>query len=141
MPALCATNIYLTITWLGVVTHRRDIEIETEPRKKLDLDWDGVTGAAYRGRTRASDSRVLQQHPRGTQIANVRQLSIVSQEEIDGIARDMGLAHFIPSGWGRRWWCQDAQIFPISHRLLGSRHRKARLWWWICKITRATKSA
>ena len=46
MPALRATNIYLTITWLGVVTHRRDIEIETEPRKKLDLDWDGVTGAA-----------------------------------------------------------------------------------------------
>ena len=87
MPALRATNVYLTITWLGVVTHRRDIEIETEPRKKLDLDWDGVTGAAYRGRTRASDSRVLQQHPRGTQITNVRQLSIVSQEEIDEIGK------------------------------------------------------
>ena len=61
MPVLRATNVYLTITWLGVVTHRRDIEIETEPRKRLDLDWDGVTGAAHLGRTRASDSRVLQQ--------------------------------------------------------------------------------
>ena len=83
MPALRATDVHLTITWLGVVTHRRDIEIETEPRQKLQLDWDGVVGAAHRGRTRASDSRVLQQHPRGTQIINVRQLSIVSQEDID----------------------------------------------------------
>jgi len=58
MPVLRATNVYLTITWLGVVTHRRDIEIETEPRKRLDLDWDGVTGAAHLGRTLASDGRV-----------------------------------------------------------------------------------
>ena len=72
MPALEATDVYLTITWLGVVTHRREIEIETEPRKRLQLDWDGVVGAAHRGRTRASDSRVLQQHQRGTDIINVR---------------------------------------------------------------------
>jgi hypothetical protein len=72
MPALEATDVYLTITWLGVVTHRREIEIETEPRKRLQLDWDGVVGAAHRGRTRASDSRVLQQHPRGTDIINVQ---------------------------------------------------------------------
>ena len=44
MPALRATDVHLTITWLGVVTHRRDIEIETEPRQKLQLDWDGVVG-------------------------------------------------------------------------------------------------
>jgi len=120
MPALRATNVYLTITWLGVVTHRRDIEIETEPRKKLDLDWDGVTGAAYRGRTRASDSRVLQQHPRGTQITNVRQLSIVSQEEIDEIGRDMGLAHFNPQWLGATMvvsGCPDFSHLPPSSRL------------------------
>ena len=80
MPALRATDVYLTVTWLGMVTHRREIEIETEPRQSLQLDWDGVVGAAHRGRTRASDSRVLQQHQRGTDIINVRQLSIVSQE-------------------------------------------------------------
>lgn len=141
MPALEATDVYLTITWLGVVTHRREIEIETEPRKRLQLDWDGVVGAAHRGRTRASDSRVLQQHPRGTDIINARQLSIVSQEEIDQIARDMGLAQFNPNGLGRRWWCRDAEIFPISRRLHGFRHSKARLWWWICKTTLAIRSA
>ena len=96
MPALRATDIYLTVTWLGVVTHRREIEIETEPRQSLQLDWDGVVGAAHSGRTRASDSRVLQQHQQGTDIINVRQLSIVNQEEIDQIARDMGLARFNP---------------------------------------------
>jgi len=120
MPALEATDVYLTITWLGVVTHRREIEIETEPRKRLQSDWDGVVGAAHRGRTRASDSRVLQQHPRGTDIINVRQLSIVSQEEIDQIARDMGLAQFNPQWLGATMvvsGCRDFSHIPPSSRL------------------------
>ena len=120
MPALRATDVHLTITWLGVVTHRRDIEIETEPRQKLQLDWDWVVGAAHRGRTRASDSRVLQQHPRGTQIINVRQLSIVSQEDIYHIARDMGIAHFNPQWLGATMvvsGCRYFSYIPPSSRL------------------------
>ena len=120
MPALVATDISLTITWLGVVTHRREIEIETDPRQTLQLDWDGVVGAAYRGRTRASDSRVLQQHSRGTDIINVRQLSIVSQEELEQIARDMGLAHINPQWLGATMvvsGCPDFSHIPPSSRL------------------------
>ena len=123
MPALRATDVYLTVTWLGVVTHRREIEIETEPRQSLQLDWDGVVGAAHRGRTRASDSRVLQQHQRGTDIINVRQLSIVSQEEIDQIARDMGLARFNPQWLGATMvvsGCRDFSHIPPSSRLQAS---------------------
>ena len=109
------------VTWLGVVTHRRDIEIETEPRQSLD-NWIGTGLPVPRivGRTRASDSRVLQQHPWGTDIINVRQLSIVSQEEIDQIARDMGLAHFNPQWLGATMvlsGCPDFSHLPPSSRL------------------------
>ena len=120
MPALVATNVSLTITWLGVVTHRHEIEIETEPRQILQLDWDGVADAAHRGRIRASDSRVLQQHSRGTDIINVRQLSIVSQEELEQIARDMGLAHINPQWLGATMvvsGCPDFSHIPPSSRL------------------------
>ena len=130
MPALVATDICLTITWLGVVTQRREIEVETDARQTLQLDWDGVVGAAYRGRTRASDSRVLQQHSRGTDIINVRQLSIVSQEELEQIARDMGLAHINPQWLGATMvvsGCPDFSHIPPSSRLQAA--SMVRRWW------------
>jgi len=63
---------------------------------------------------------VLQQHPRGTDIINVRQLSIVSQEEIDQIARDMGLAQLNPQWLGATMvvsGCRDFSHIPPSSRL------------------------
>ena len=55
-----------------LVTARRTTEVETESWATINLDWDGVVGGAYNGRTRVSDSRVLQQHRPDTQISNVR---------------------------------------------------------------------
>ena len=83
MPALVATEVFAKITWVGVVPERLGAEVETECRSEIDLDWDGVVGGAHSGRNHASDSRVMQQHKRDTQIANVRQLSIFSEEAID----------------------------------------------------------
>ena len=68
---------------MGVVHERREAEVETECRPQIDVDWDCVVGGAHSGRNHASDSRVMQQHKRDTQIANVRQLSIFSEEAID----------------------------------------------------------
>lgn len=47
--------------------------------------------------TRPSCSRVLSQHPRGTSIRNVRQLSIVSEEELAEIAKLMNIPNLDPS--------------------------------------------
>ena len=44
-----------------------------------------------------SCSRVLSQYERGTEIRNVRQLSLVSEEELSAIADEMGIAQFDPS--------------------------------------------
>ncbi len=44
MPALVATDIFIQITWVGVVTARHTTEVETESRSTVNLDWDGVVG-------------------------------------------------------------------------------------------------
>ena len=120
MPALVATDVFIQITWVGVVTARHTTEIETESRAKIDLDWDGVIGGAYNSRIRGSDSRVLQQHRPNTKIANVRQLSIVSKEDIDHIAHAMGIPQFNPEWLGANLvvaGCRDFSYIPPSSRL------------------------
>ena len=71
MPALGATDYSAQIIWIGVVTQRQTVELQTEERSLIDLEWNGVYGGAHSGRTRLSDVRVSQQHAKGTEIANV----------------------------------------------------------------------
>ena len=122
MPALVKTKHTATIVWMGLITSRPDVTVDTDAVTSLSLDWDGPKGAAHSGRTRPSDSRVLQQHKRGTAIANVRQVSIVSQEEIDLIKTDMGLDHFDPAWLGANIVVEglaDFSHIPPSSRLQG----------------------
>ena len=44
MPALVATEVFVRITWVGVVPERRGAAVKTECRSQIDLDWDGVVG-------------------------------------------------------------------------------------------------
>ena len=90
MPALIKTHYKCEIVWTGVVRTRPSIEVDGEAVNDLVIGWDGVAGMAHSGRTRPSDSRVLQQHAKGTEIANVRQITIVSQEELDFVAEKLG---------------------------------------------------
>ena len=71
MPALKPSEFSATITWLGRVADR-EAELQSAPVQALDLGFEGPVGEAHGGRTRPSCSRVLDQHPRGTEIANVR---------------------------------------------------------------------
>ena len=59
-----------------------------------------MVGGTYNGCRRASYSPVLQQYSPATHIANVRQISIVSQEDIDHTGLAMGIAEFNPPRWG-----------------------------------------
>nr|MCW1950038.1 sulfurase [Octadecabacter sp.] len=91
MPALMPTHYTAEIVWLGsVMTDDRE-ELMSPERETLDLTFEGVAGAFHAGLTRASCSRVKSQYAKGTPIKNERQLSIVSQEEIDQIAAEMGV--------------------------------------------------
>jgi len=120
MPALKPTNVYGAVNWLGVVAQKGSIR--SEMRDTLSFGFDGPEGEEHGGRTRPSCVRVSAQHPEGTQIANVRQVSVVSQEEMDVIAQACGLAALDPVWLGATLVVSGIPDFthlPPSSRLQG----------------------
>ncbi|MEO1641296.1 MAG: MOSC domain-containing protein [Pseudomonadota bacterium] len=96
MPALKPTDYTGTITWIGRVADR-DAALQSASLDGAELTFAGIPGEAHGGLTRPSCSRVVSQHPRGTEISNVRQLSILSAEELAEIAADCGLEALDPA--------------------------------------------
>lgn len=92
MPALIPTPFSARVVWLG---HQpapvENLVIRAEPLTEMPLGFAGYAGESHAGLTRPSCTRVLKQHPRGTPIRNVRQLCIVSAEEMAEVAAAMGL--------------------------------------------------
>ncbi len=100
MPALIPTDHYCTVTWLGRVPHRDAAPIVTEALTEMTLGFGGAQGEIHAGLTRPACSRVVAQHPKGTEIRNTRQLSLVSAEELVAIAATMGLEALDPAWLG-----------------------------------------
>lgn len=100
MPALIPTDHYATVTWLGYVPHRHAAEIEACALEAMPLGWAGYDGDCHSGVTRPSCSRVTSQHAKGTEIRNVRQVSVVSAEELAAIAAALGLDAIDPAWLG-----------------------------------------
>jgi MOSC domain-containing protein YiiM len=93
MPALIPTDHSARIVWLGLQpVPVKDLVITTQPLTEMRLGFAGYDGEVHAGLTRPSCSRVTKQHPKGTEIRNVRQLCVVSAEEMAEVAADMGLA-------------------------------------------------
>lgn len=121
MPALRPTDIHGTVTWLGVVPSR-DAALASQPRETLTLGFAGPEGEDHGGLTRPSCSRVTSQHPKGTEIANVRQLCIMSAEELAEIAAGIGVDAFDPAWAGATLVLSgipDLSHLPPSARLQG----------------------
>lgn len=120
MPALKSTRFEAEIVWLGLVPEGGGLA--SVPQETLVLGFDGPEGEAHGGLTRPSCSRVLGLHPRGTTIANTRQLSVLSQEELDETARAMGLGRLAPEWVGASLVLRgipDLTHLPPSSRLQG----------------------
>ena len=121
MPALIPTDHAARITWIGTVPDR-DASLRAEGAAELLLGWGGPEGESHAGRTRPSCSRVVAQHARGTEIANVRQLTILSREELDEVAAEMGLDEVDPALLGATMVIEGIPDFsrvPPSSRLQG----------------------
>jgi len=121
MPALIPSPFIGKITWLGRVPDR-DAALEAQAAKTLIARFDGPGGEAHGGLTRPSCSRVQAQHPRGTTIRNVRQFSVLSEEEVAEIASRMGLATLDPALLGATMVVSGIPDFsrvPPSSRLQG----------------------
>lgn len=70
-------------------------DFASRPVAQARLDFGGVSGDLHAGLTRKACARVPW-HPRGTPIANTRQLSIVSVEECAELAGLLGLPRIDP---------------------------------------------
>lgn len=121
MSALKRSKFTAKITWLGTVPeHRADIRSVARP--SVVLGFAGVEGEMHSGLTRPSCVRVKAQYREGTEIANARQLSIVSAEELALIAADMGIDTVGPAWLGATMVVSGIPDFthlPPSARLQG----------------------
>ena len=90
MPALKPLNLTGQIVWLGHVPDR-EAALASTAQDEMALSFAGPAGEDHGGLTRPSCIRVISQYPRGTEIKNTRQLSVVSAEELAQIAEAMGV--------------------------------------------------
>jgi len=121
MPALKPTGFAGRIAWAGLVADRA-AGLASRAVDRLDLDFAGPRGDAHAGLTRASCARVTAQHPKGTEIRNVRQLSVMSAEEMTVIAERLGLARLDPAWIGATLVLEglpDLSLLPPGARLQG----------------------
>lgn len=95
MPTLMETQYSGEITWLGHVPAGGSLRAAPIPH--LDLEFAGLSGGRHEGETRPSCVRVNNLYPVGTTIRNVRQLTVLSAEEIEIIAETMGMDLLDPS--------------------------------------------
>lgn len=125
MTALEPTEYHGAITWLGFVPHRNEENyIEGVALTEMTLGFGGMEGEVHSGLTRPSCSRVLKQYKRNTEIRNVRQLSVVSAEELSEIAATLGLDAIDPAWMGAS--VVIAGIPDFSHVPPSSRLQSAR---------------
>jgi hypothetical protein len=119
MPALIPTEFTATIKWLGRVDNR-DATLRASPLQEVMASYAGVKGEEHAGLTRPSCSRVVAQFPKGTEIRNVRQFSVLSAEDLDAIAQEMGVERVDPAWVGASLVLQGIPDFthvPPSSRL------------------------
>lgn len=99
VPILSPTPLFAEITYLGLVADRK-ITLCSDPVETVTAALDGFEGEYHGGLVRSSCSRVTAQYPKGTTIRNTRQISILSEEELQAIAADMDVPSLEPSWLG-----------------------------------------
>lgn len=120
MAILTPTKIRGTVTWLGL-TEDSETDIASIPRESVDLSWAGIAGDCHTGETRSSCVRVRAQYQKGTEIRNVRQISILSEEELAQIAEGLGVPQVRPEWVGANMVVRgipDFTLVPPNARLI-----------------------
>ncbi len=121
MAILKPTQYFGRITFLGRMIGTYDI-LHAEPCASLTATFAGMEGEAHEGITARSCVRMTAQYQQGTVIANTRQVSILSAEELAEIARRMGLPDLSPTLLGATIVVEgipDFSHIPPGSRLQG----------------------
>lgn len=120
MATLEKTEFEGEVVWLGHVPAGGSLR--AHPVDRLDLGFDGVKSGRHQGALRPSCSRVANLYERGTEIRNVRQLTLLAEEELQAIAAEMGMAALDPALLGASAVLRGIPDFthvPPSSRLQG----------------------
>lgn len=120
MPVLKESGFAGEIVWLGHCAAGGTLRAESVDH--LNLGFAGSPGGRHEGTNRASCVRVRNLYPEGTEIRNVRQLSILSAEELAEIASEMGVEELDPAHLGANLVLKGIPDFthvPPSSRLQG----------------------
>lgn len=99
MSTLRKTEYTGRIEWLGRSDGATDT-IRSLAQPKLELGYHGLSDARHSGETRPSCVRVKMLYPEGTEIRNLRHVTILSGEEMDAIAAELGLETLDPETLG-----------------------------------------
>ena len=91
MPQLLSKAPFVGRTRKLLLNADREKGLEKAEVPRLELRFSGIQGDMHAGLTRKSDVWTIKQHPRDTEICNVRQLTIVAEEELSDIAALMGI--------------------------------------------------
>jgi MOSC domain-containing protein YiiM len=98
----------------------RDSGLEKQTVSEAQFLFTGMDGDCHGGLTRKSDSRMLKQYKRGTEVRNSRQVSILSTEELTEVAERMGIPAVRPEWVGANMVIRgipDLTLLPPSTRL------------------------
>ncbi len=96
-------------------------DLSTERVESVPVTYAGFEGDDHGGLTRESCVRVRAQYKQGTEIRNVRQVSIVSTEDLAKIAETMEVSHLEPEWLGANLCLSgipDFTMVPPSSRLI-----------------------
>ena len=122
MAILNSTNIEGKVVSL-LVNSNPGNGLATEQVGSATVQYDGIAGDCHAGLTRPSCTRVRRLYPVGTEIRNVRQITIVSVQDLAKIAAKMGVPHLKPEWLGANILLSgipDFTLVPPSSRLIFS---------------------
>ena len=107
-------------TLIGLAGAYQPDDFVTEPRERLELGFEGIEGDRHAGLYASANVR-QKHHPKGTQIRNFRQLSILGVEELDQVRRSLELPELRAEWLGGNLLLQGVAALtrlPASSRLL-----------------------
>jgi MOSC domain-containing protein YiiM len=104
-----------------LLSPKRETGLEKAKANDLTLTFDGIVGDCHSGPTMLSDSRTLRQYPRGVTLRNRRQVSLISVEEMNEVARRLDIPEVKPEWVGANVLVSgipDFTLLPPSTRLM-----------------------
>ncbi|MCY4542845.1 MAG: MOSC domain-containing protein [Rhodobacteraceae bacterium] len=107
------------LVWIGNVSNRQRT-LKSSSCQAAELKFGGIPADSHFGKTREACVRTEQLYEEGTEIVNVRQLTVVSKEELAHIAATMKVDELDPSFLGANLMIEgipDLTLVPPSSRL------------------------